>query len=66
MVWFFKGARKPFSSADNEFDTAKPGAPRPMTGLFRLLTEIQKRKVLSYKGAEYTGGGDLGLRLRKR
>jgi len=45
-----------FSRRENEFDTAQPGPPRPLAGLFWQLTEIQKRKVLSYKGAEYAGG----------
>jgi hypothetical protein len=41
---------------ENEFDDAQPRPPRPVTGLFHHLTEIQKRKVLVYKGAEYAGG----------
>ena len=40
----------------NEFDNAKPGPSRPMTGLFYQLEEKQKQKVLSYKGPEYAGG----------
>ncbi len=41
-----------------EFDTARPGPPRRLTGLFHQLDEEQKRRVLLYKGAEYAGGPD--------
>jgi len=44
------------SHRDNEFDNAEPGPSRPMTGLFHHLTEKKKQMVLTYKGAEYTGG----------
>ena len=57
MPGVVKAVKGLFSKRDNEFDTALPGPPRPLTGLFGQLTETQKRKVLSYKGAEYAGGG---------
>ena len=49
-----------FSRREKEFDIAQPGPSRPMTGLFHHLPESQKQRVLSYKGAEYTGGARKG------
>jgi hypothetical protein len=37
---------------ENEFDTALPGPPRPLVGLFNQLTDEQKRAVLAYDGPE--------------
>jgi hypothetical protein len=45
-----------FAQRDNEFDDARPGPSRPMTGIFRHLTEKRKQKALTYRGAEYAGG----------
>ena len=45
-----------FSHRDNEFDNARPGPSRPMTGIFGGLTEKRKQKALTYRGAEYAGG----------
>ncbi len=44
------------SRRENEFDNARPGPSRPMTGLFHHLSEKKKHKVLTYRGAEYAGG----------
>jgi hypothetical protein len=52
----FRTLRDFFSRRDNEFDNAKPGPSRPLTGLFRHLTEKRKQKALTYRGAEYAGG----------
>lgn len=40
---------------DNEYDTAFPGAERPLTGLFGALSDNQKREMLSYSGPECLG-----------
>ncbi len=47
--------KKILFSKENEFDTERPGPPRPLTGLFHQLPEKQRWKVLSHKGAEYVG-----------
>jgi hypothetical protein len=60
MAGLLSAVKGIFTQRDNEFDAATPGPPRPLTGLFFKLTEIQKRKVLSYKGSEYAGGPQKG------
>ena len=60
MKFAMQAVKGMFSRGENEFDIGEPGPSRPMVGLFHQLPEIQKRKVLSYKGAEYTGGTKKG------
>lgn len=36
------------SPRENEFDTGKPGNPRPMRGILERLTEEQKKSALAY------------------
>jgi hypothetical protein len=34
---------------ENEYDSGRPGVPRPMTGLYVQLTEEQKKLAASYE-----------------